>query len=157
MLRSPLKQILAVVALIFLLAIAALFAAQSVKDKKNSNDKKSSGSAMSSEKANTKNPVLATPQSITAGEKIYTQYCKQCHGDRAIRDSSCVCTPTFCPANLRNPHLWKDGEGFVYWTLQEGRAPMPSFRGKLTDRQCWDVVNYLHSLAKEKIAQEDKD
>ncbi len=156
MLKSPLKQILAIVALIFLLAIATLFAVQSVKEKKDLKDKNVKSSAISLEKARTRNPVLATPQSITAGEKIYKQYCKQCHGDRAIRDSTCVCTATFCPADLRNPHLWKDGEGFVYWTLQEGRKPMPSFRGKLTDRQCWDVVNYLHSLTKEKVTEEEK-
>lgn len=156
MLKSSLKQILAVLVAFSVLAIATLFAVQSVKDKKDSKDKKAK-TVISAAKLRTTNPIPATKQSIMEGEHIYKQNCKQCHGDRAIRGTTQVCTSTFCPADLRSPELWKrnDCDAFVYWTLQDGRAPMPAFKGKLTDNQCWHVVNYLRSLTKDKEKEKE--
>lgn len=135
MLRSSLRRIVAATVVVSLLTVVTLFAVQNIKNAKSL--------------ARSKNPVPATAQSIEAGEKVFSQYCKQCHGDKAIRGPNCVCTSKFCPADLRNPQMWKKGEDFVYDTITKGRAPMPHFDTKLTDRQRWDVVNYLHSLSRE--------
>lgn len=106
-------------------------------------------STLSKEKIATKNPIKSCPESIKQGETLYSQYCKGCHGDHAIRQKNATCTPTFCPADLRNPKLWRLGEGAVYWTITDDRNPMPCFSHRLTDEQRWNIVNYLHSLTKE--------
>lgn len=156
MLRSPLKRIFAAITAVFMLAIATLFAVQNIKEARNGNQQKNSASGMSRDRIGTKNPVLATPESIALGEEIFHKNCRQCHGERAIRNKAkAPCTSKFCPPDLRHPKLWREGEGFVYWTITEGRPPMPRFRGKLTDRQCWDVVNYLRSLGEEN-SKEDR-
>lgn len=151
MLRSLLKQITAIVAVVSVLMLATVFAVQKTKD---TNIKTC---PISLDKSSTKNPVPATPESIKSGKKIYRQNCRNCHGPDAVRDSSCVCRPDFCPADLRDPQIWKNGEGFVFKTVTEGRAPMPRFGNKLSEEQRWDVVNYLHSLIKEKPREEQKD
>lgn len=128
---------------VLVLAVVTLFAVQNLKGGKGEEKK----AGMSREKMQTRNPVLATEESIEAGKRVYDKHCKQCHGRDAIRNEK-RCTAKFCPADLRHPRLWRDGDGFVYWTIMEGRTPMPRFRGKLVERQCWDVVNYLKSLHK---------
>lgn len=142
MLRSPLRLLPAVLAVGIVLCLAILFANAEGDPRKMFN------------KRSSHNPNLPTPQSIKLGEAIYRKNCKQCHGDRAIRDGKSKCTSKFCPADLRNPALWQKGEDFVYQTITEGRPPMPYFKKKLSDNQRWNVVNYLHSLVKE---QEEKD
>lgn len=150
MLRPLLHRISAVIAVLSVSAIATVFAVQKTKE---INPK---FCPISVDRSQMKNPVPATPESINAGKRIYRQNCRQCHGPEAVRDGSCVCKPNFCPADLRNPDLWKNGEGFVYKTVTEGRAPMPRFGNKLSDQQRWDVINYLHSLIKEKPTESQK-
>ncbi len=102
--------------------------------------------AITKEKANTKNPIPSCADSIEKGKAVYSQYCKGCHGPDAVRDKKTPCTETFCPANLRDPKLWRMGEGAVFWTIRDGRKPMPCFGERLSEEQCWHIVNYLHSL-----------
>lgn len=135
MLKTYLK-----VTLFSLLAIALTFSAISYLLAQNLE------SSISKEKANTKNPISTSPESIIKGKALYSQYCKGCHGNDAVRDKKCPCTETFCPADLRNPKLWRMGEGAIFWTIRDGRKPMPCFGERLTEDQCWHIVNYLHSL-----------
>ncbi|PWU06582.1 MAG: hypothetical protein C5B43_01540 [Verrucomicrobia bacterium] len=103
-------------------------------------------SSISKDKANTKNPIVSCPESIEKGKALYGQYCKGCHGPDAVRAKNCPCTESFCPADLRNPKLWRMGEGAVFWTIRDGRKPMPCFGERFTEENTWHIVNYLHSL-----------
>ena len=46
------------------------------------------------------------------------------------------------------PTLLRAGRGELFWKITEGRNQMPSFATALSERQRWDVVNYLRSLSK---------
>ena len=79
-----------------------------------------------------RNSVLADAASIKRGKAVYVNQCAGCHGDSG--------------SDLTNLRPQTDGE--LFWKITEGRNQMPSFATALSERQRWDVVNYLRSLRK---------
>ena len=37
-------------------------------------------------------------------------------------------------------------DGSLFWKISEGRGPMPPWKQVLTDKQRWQVVDYLRKL-----------
>jgi mono/diheme cytochrome c family protein len=100
-----------------------------------------------------KNPVAATPASVTAGAATYKKYCAFCHGPAAKGDGPLAPKDSH-PADLTDAK-WDHGgtDGEIFATIQNG-APQPSamkgFKGKMPDQDMWNVVNYLRSLGPKK-------
>jgi mono/diheme cytochrome c family protein len=96
-----------------------------------------------------KNPVSATPASITAGEALYKKYCQFCHGPTGRGDGAQ--TPKGMePANLTDA-VWDrgDSDGEIFTVIQEGAGPkfqMKGLKGKLSPPDTWHVVNYVRKL-----------
>ena len=38
-------------------------------------------------------------------------------------------------------------DGELFWKITQGRTPMPAYRGTLSQKQRWAMVNYLRTLA----------
>lgn len=94
-----------------------------------------------------KNPIPATPESVTRGGALYTIYCVPCHGASGKGDG--LVSPKFVPPpDLTNADLQK-GRTDGYWQsyLSVGGAIMPSYGEALTPEERWHVVNYVRSLA----------
>lgn len=97
----------------------------------------------------TKNPVAATPASITAGAAAYQKYCAFCHGADAKGDGP------LAPKDSNPPDLtdaaWTHGstDGQIFTVIASGTGPnskMAGFKGKIPDQDLWNIVNYLRSL-----------
>lgn len=91
------------------------------------------------------NPVKATPASIARGKKIYAANCASCHGEKGAGDGPAGKTLNPKPANLAAmapQHL----PGDLAWKIENGRGPMPAWKGTLKQNQIWDVVNFLQAL-----------
>ena len=107
-------------------------------------------SAGNAEAKKLRNPVAANAESIAAGQQTYQKFCRHCHGEDAKGDGPMAPKGTH-PPNLTDSewtHGSSDGEIFV--VLRDGTGPkleMKPFKGKLTDEQMWNVVNYLRSIA----------
>jgi|SRR5215831_17443756 len=105
------------------------------------------------EAAKIKNPVPATPESVAAGEKLYTKYCASCHGDTGKGDGMMGEDMDPKPANLVDAE-WKHGstDGEISVVIRDGvkSTGMKAFSRKLTAHQIWDVVNYLRSIGPQK-------
>lgn len=98
-----------------------------------------------------KNPIAATPKAIEAGQKTYQKFCAFCHaadgkgnGPMAPKDSH--------PPNLIDDE-WTHGssDGEIFTVISDGAGPtsvMKPFKAKLTPEEIWNVVIYLHTLAK---------
>ena len=56
------------------------------------------------------------------------------------------------PADLSNPMTSEQTDGALFWKINEGRTPMPSFRPKLSSPEVWALVNYVRTLAPPKAA-----
>jgi mono/diheme cytochrome c family protein len=99
--------------------------------------------------AKLKNPVAANAASIAAGQKLYGEQCAGCHGDAGQGDGAMGEDLTPKPSNLADAD-WKHGatDGEIYTVIRNGvkGSGMKAYRGKLTTRQLWDVVNYVRSI-----------
>ena len=98
-----------------------------------------------------KNPVASSPESIKAGAASFGKYCKFCHNADAKGNGP------MAPKDTHPPDLtdatWDRGstDGEIFLVIKEGAGPkfeMKGFKSKMTDQEIWNVVNYLHSLAK---------
>jgi mono/diheme cytochrome c family protein len=107
-----------------------------------------------------KNPTKRTRASITAGKKAYDINCASCHGKRA-EGAEKAGTPISIieeqggrqPPDLTDSK-WDHGstDGSIYTTIKKGvpGTMMASWNGRIRDREIWNIVNYLRSLAPKK-------
>jgi DMSO reductase family type II enzyme heme b subunit len=104
-------------------------------------------------------PPLVTPESITAGQKVYqNMMCADCHGPRGKGDGPSAPTLTddedrpIRPYDFtRGPGLMKGGSSQqdIYRTFMTGLdgTPMPSYGDSLDEDERWQLVSYVQSLA----------
>jgi mono/diheme cytochrome c family protein len=103
-----------------------------------------------------KNPVAATPASITAGAATFKKYCAFCHGIDAKGNGP------LAPKDSNPPDLtdakWTLGstDDEIYAVIANGAGPnskMVGFKKKMPDQDLWNVINYLRSLGPKPAAR----
>ena len=99
--------------------------------------------------AKMKNPVAASPESIAAGKAAFTKNCRFCHGADAKGNGPMAPQGTH-PSDLTDAK-WDRGssDGEIFVVIRDGAGPkfdMKGYKGKLTDTDIWNVVNYLRSI-----------
>ena len=96
------------------------------------------------------NPVEPNEASIAAGEKLYATHCAACHGAKGAGDGIQAAKFTPRPSNLSDAQ-WKHGpsDGEIFTVIRNGipKTSMSPFSKKITERETWDVVNFIRSLA----------
>jgi mono/diheme cytochrome c family protein len=97
-----------------------------------------------------KNPVAATPASITAGRQAYGKNCRHCHGLKGLGDGP-LAPKNPKPATLIDDkwdHGPSDGEIFaVIWNgAPAPKSEMKGMKGTLTEKDVWNIVNFLRSI-----------
>jgi cytochrome c oxidase cbb3-type subunit III len=100
--------------------------------------------------AKLKNPVAPTPESIAAGQQLYTRNCASCHGRNGQGGPGNDLIPA-APSLLGD--AWSHGstDGEIFTNIKSGVAPdfnMVPFKDKLKDDDIWNVVNYIRSIKK---------
>ena len=97
------------------------------------------------------NPVMADADSLARGEAIYQAHCAVCHGEEGQGDGPAV-------ANLDPPpapvvHTGKMlSDAYLFYRISGGgtfapfNSAMPAFADTLSERERWDVINYIRSL-----------
>jgi mono/diheme cytochrome c family protein len=105
-----------------------------------------------------KNPVAATPESLSAGKTAYDTNCASCHGNGA---QGAVKAGTLIsiiqeqggkqPPDLTDD-AWDYGstDGEIYTVIKKGVPPtmMAAWEGRVSDTEIWNIVNYLRALAR---------
>ena len=95
------------------------------------------------------NPVKPDAASIAAGEKLYATHCAACHGPKGAGDGIQASKFTPRPANLADAQ-WKHGpsDGEIFTVIRNGvpKTSMSTYSKKITERETWDVVNFIRSL-----------
>ena len=95
------------------------------------------------------NPVKPDESSIAAGQKLYGTHCVTCHGATGAGDGVQASKFTPPPSNLADAQ-WKHGptDGEIFTVIRNGvpKTSMSGFAKKMTERQTWDVVNFVRSL-----------
>ena len=99
------------------------------------------------------NLVTNRPDSVAAGAVTYTKLCASCHGPTGQGDGKLAAATMAYgsqPSDLTDA-IWQHGssDGEIFVTIRDGIGPdfsMDAFRSQLTDRDIWDLVNYLKSF-----------
>jgi mono/diheme cytochrome c family protein len=104
-----------------------------------------------------KNPVASTKASVTAGAAAFKKYCAFCHGTAAKGDGSLIPKGMTTPADLTDA-TWDRGstDGEIFAVIMEGAGPkfeMKGLKGKIEEREAWQIVNFLRSLGPKTVTR----
>jgi copper transport protein len=94
-----------------------------------------------------RNPFPPNPESLEAGQQIYSQNCHMCHGDMGRGNGPLV-------ASLNPPladlvvHVPLHTEGDLFHIIHDGipGTAMAPLREKLTNDEIWHVINYIKTF-----------
>jgi mono/diheme cytochrome c family protein len=129
--------ILAALALIFVLAIAAMLYSLTAWN--------APASARRLE-----NPVLGNEAAVDRGMFQYQKHCKSCHGENGDGTGDRAGELSVMPTNFTNAReMSRLTDGELFWKITHGHRPMPAFEDKLTERERWQVVDYIRTFAKQ--------
>jgi mono/diheme cytochrome c family protein len=97
--------------------------------------------------ANRPNPVPVNAITLAAGQKLYVSNCLTCHGPSGRGDGPGGAALEKKPADLSARIKAGETDGALFWKIAEGRSPMVSWKGSLTETQRWELVNYIKTFA----------
>ncbi|MFN2226770.1 MAG: c-type cytochrome [Anaerolineae bacterium] len=95
------------------------------------------------------NPVPADAVSLQRGGLLFSFHCTPCHGTAGQGDGPVV---EFWqegrrhPANLTEARFREYPDAILYNIITQGLGGMPPLRENMTERQYWDVINFVHTL-----------
>ena len=103
-----------------------------------------------------KNPIPASPASIAAGGAVFRKQCAICHGFKGKGDGP-LSPAGSKPANFTDA-TWDHGSTDVdiFSTITTGVGPdfvMVSFKGKIPDKDLWNIVNFIRTLGPKTAAR----
>jgi high-affinity iron transporter len=93
--------------------------------------------------------VPSTPKSIADGGNAYNRSCASCHGKSATGDGPAAKQLNPKPSNLVDAewaHGTSDSEIFAVIRSGVPKTAMKGFASKMTEREIWDIINYLRSV-----------
>lgn len=95
-----------------------------------------------------KNPFVNDISLIADGKKLYQSSCAPCHGNKGKGDGAAAASLTPKPADHTSAALKSETDGELFWKIAEGRKVMPGWKGALSEKQMWSLVNYIRTLSK---------
>jgi cbb3-type cytochrome c oxidase subunit III len=102
-----------------------------------------------------KNPVPSNDETIAEGKKLYQRHCASCHGPAGKGDGSLALSGG-APSDLTD-ETWDHGssDGEIFVVIRDGvSSDMLAYKDKLTEKQIWQVVNYLRSLGPKPVKED---
>jgi len=96
------------------------------------------------------NPYKKDKLSPDRGRKVYQKNCLSCHGENADGKGDVAKTLKVHPAHLVNDAKEHSDSVFAAHVAygKSGSDEMPSFAEILSEKEIWDVTNYIYSLVK---------
>jgi mono/diheme cytochrome c family protein len=102
---------------------------------------------ISPEQTARKNPVRFTDASVDRGKKVYMTQCALCHGAKGDGKGDLATDMKLNPPDLtKSDALAKRTDGELFAIIETAKDPMPSQKGRMSDHQLWNLVNYLRAL-----------
>jgi len=94
------------------------------------------------------NPFAGNTSVLVDGKALYTANCSPCHGEKGKGNGPAAQALNPKPADHTSDVVQSETDGSLFWKLSEGRNPMPSYKAILSDKQRWELVAYIRTLAK---------
>jgi len=94
-----------------------------------------------------KSPLPLTMENMKAGEKIFTVFCKTCHGPKGQGDGPVVGPDRLgAPPSLHTKQARGYTDGTIFHITTKGLEKMPGYAEQLTPEERWQVIQYLRAL-----------
>jgi len=94
------------------------------------------------------NPVQPSPRALADARNLYSDNCERCHGKTGKGDGADATKYYTAPKDLTDSaRMSAQSDGELFYKISEGRRPMPEFKTKLTEKQRWQLVLLMRSLA----------
>jgi cytochrome c len=94
-----------------------------------------------------KNPVRFTELSVDRGKQLFQTQCVLCHGVNADGKGDFAGVYGVHPPDFTRPGvLSKRTDGELFFIIGAGSEKMPGKHVQLSEKQRWDVVNYLRAV-----------
>ncbi len=101
------------------------------------------------DEAKRENPVKPTPSSIADGKHIFSTQCIMCHGKDADGQGELAVEMKLKLKDYRDPAALKDvTDGELSYIIMKGKGDMPGQEDRMKRDQCWNLINYIRSIAK---------
>ncbi|WP_299217655.1 cytochrome c [uncultured Aquimarina sp.] len=93
-----------------------------------------------------KNPLKGDAKAAASGKKIYKMLCFVCHGPKGKGDGMGGTGLKPKPADLTSSAFQSQSDGAIFWKIEQGRSPMPSYKTSIPEKKRWELINYLRTL-----------
>lgn len=95
-----------------------------------------------------RDPEPVTDAAVAHGRALYREHCIACHGERGRGNGPTAAGLDPPPADLVL-HVPLHTEGELFYMIGRGvpNSAMPAWRSVLTERERWEIVQYLRLLA----------
>jgi mono/diheme cytochrome c family protein len=93
-------------------------------------------------------PVPATASSLQRGRILFSIDCALCHGQQGVGDGPLAKYFEPRPHDLTAEDVQELPDDALFLVLTQGRGIMPSMAENLSPVERWDVINHVHSLAR---------
>ncbi len=99
-----------------------------------------------------KNPIPASKESVGRGKARFEKSCATCHGLDGNGFGPAAPSITTTPQPLT---VWKhehegadrhDRDSHLFWRITNGRTDMPPYGLILSEKERWDLINYIKTL-----------
>lgn len=95
------------------------------------------------------NPVKPTEESLAKGKKLYGYDCAMCHGKSGDGKGDMASDMKSIPDFTKPDALKSRTDGELFYIIRNGQGQdMPPEGDRAKDDDVWNMVNYIHSLAK---------
>lgn len=100
--------------------------------------------------ASVQNPIANDASVLPDAKKLYITTCSPCHGQKGKGDGAAASALNPKPADHTSDLVQAQTDGALFWMISQGRNGMPQYKAALTDKQRWELINYIRTLAKSK-------
>ena len=99
-------------------------------------------------------PVAYSVAAVAHGAARYARQCSECHGSEAHGNGPAAAALATKPSDLAR-HAMHHRLGELFWWIAHGipATPMPAFSPGLSDRDIWELVQYLAARSSAEAAQ----
>jgi len=95
-----------------------------------------------------RNPFPPTPQTVGMGMSTYADHCENCHGEDGNGKGQRAEKLSVAPTDFTDAHtMTRATVGELFWKISEGHRPMPAFKGKLSEEDRWQLVDYIRTFS----------
>lgn len=92
------------------------------------------------------NPLKGDANAAASGKRTYKMLCFVCHGPKGKGDGMGGAGLTPKPADLTSVLVQSQSDGALFWKIEQGRSPMPSYKTSIPEKKRWELINYIRTL-----------